>query len=138
MLQRLDRKSKYVFPGRRGGKLRSDRFLKPFRRNVIEPLSARFPSKPGKKGFKDGVAHSFRHYFCSRCANSGVPELVVMEWLGHSESAMVRHYYHLNDQVADLHMSKVNFLEADDGRSIIGTKVINSEEPAHNQRKREA
>ena len=113
VLRRRDRKTQYVFPGKRGAKLRSDRFLKPFRKHVIGPLSSQFPSKPDEKGFADGVAHSFRHYFCSQCANSGVPEMMVMNWLGHSDSNMVRHYYSLKDEVANAHMSKVNFLGSD-------------------------
>ena len=47
-----------------------------------------------------GGLHSFRHYSCSVSANSGVPELVVMRWLGHRNSDMVKRYYHLHDQDA--------------------------------------
>ena len=137
VLQRLDKTTKHVFPGKRGAKLRSDRFLRPFRKNVLAPLADQFPSKPGEKGFVDGVAHSFRRYFCSQCANDGVPELVVMRWLGHSDSKMVRHYYSLKDKVAAQHMSKVNFLGTNEGRSTGGSKVTNSEEPAQDQRERE-
>ena len=61
-------------------------------------------------GFKDGRLHSCRHYFCSTCANNGVPEQVLMEWLGHQSSAMVRHYYHLHDEEAQRQMQKLKFL----------------------------
>ncbi len=60
---------------------------------VIEPLLGRFPSVEGEQGFADGRLHSFRHYFASMCALN--PQLT-MHWLGHQDSAMVRHYFHLH------------------------------------------
>ena len=41
--------------------------------------------------------HSFRHSFCSFCANAGVPLDIVAEIVGHGNPAMTRHYAHLND-----------------------------------------
>ena len=38
--------------------------------------------------------------------NVCVPQQTVMPWLGHADSAMVRHYYHLHDTEARLHMSR--------------------------------
>ena len=68
-------------------------------REVINKLSHRFSKKfTGQRSFEDGRLHSLRHYFCSVCANTGIPERIVMEWLGHADSEMVRHYYHLNDE----------------------------------------
>jgi hypothetical protein len=32
-----------------------------------------------------------------------------MEWLGHHDSAMVRHYYHLRNPEAQAQMSKLDF-----------------------------
>jgi integrase len=85
-------------------------------REVLEPLAHRFP-RTGHKGFRDGRLHSFRHYFCSTCANSGVPERMVMEWLGHVDSEMVRHYYHLHDAEARQRMAGLDFLGGAGGRS---------------------
>ena len=42
-------------------------------------------------------------------ANSGVPEQVLMIWLGHRESKMVRHYYHLHEEEAQRQMAKIKF-----------------------------
>ncbi|MEO0630786.1 MAG: tyrosine-type recombinase/integrase, partial [Planctomycetota bacterium] len=42
--------------------------------------------------------HSLRHYFCSMCANKGVPVFTTQKWLGHASSDMVWHYYTLSDQ----------------------------------------
>ena len=33
-----------------------------------------------------------------------------MEWLGHADSATVRHYYHLHDDEAQRQMSLLDFL----------------------------
>jgi integrase len=79
-------------------------------RDVLTPLREQFMTEGGPAGFAAGRLHSFRHYFCSTCANSGVPEQVVMEWLGHRESAMVRHYYHLHDDEAQRQMKRLNSL----------------------------
>jgi hypothetical protein len=37
----------------------------------------------------------------------GIPEQTVMLWLGHRDSKMVRHYYHLHDDDAQRQMSKL-------------------------------
>ena len=79
-------------------------------REVIEPLTERFPSANDEKGFRDGRLHSFRHHFCSVCANRRVPERMVMTWLGHSDSEMVRIYYHAHDEVARQQMAGLDFL----------------------------
>lgn len=78
-------------------------------RHVLTPLASRFPAIEGERGFADGRPHSFRHYFCSVCSNSGVSENAVMRWLGHKDSQMVRHYYHLHDAEAQRQMGSVKF-----------------------------
>lgn len=57
-----------------------------------------------------GRLHSFRHYFCSTFAISGVPERMVMDWLGHADSEMIRHYYRLHDEDAKQRMNGLDFL----------------------------
>ena len=42
---------------------------------------------------------------------------MVMAWLGHSDSEMVRHYYHLNDTEAKRRMNNIDFLGDGLGRS---------------------
>jgi len=56
-----------------------------------------------------GRLHSFRHFFCSRYAQSGVPEQVVVSWLGHSSSQMVRHCFHLHDEESQRQMQRISF-----------------------------
>jgi integrase len=99
-----------LFHGPRGGRLKPDTVRQVLIREVLTPLRDRFPTPKGAVGFADGRLHSFRHFFCSTCANNGVPEQVVMSWLGHRDSAMVRHYYHLHDDEAQRQMRRLDFL----------------------------
>jgi integrase len=87
--------------------LRPRNVLTQFQNDVITTLAGEFPSDEDDIGFKDGTLRSFRHFFCSWCANNGVPERVVMRWLGHKDSAMVRRYYHLNDEESQRQMGKL-------------------------------
>ncbi|MBL9163312.1 MAG: tyrosine-type recombinase/integrase [Planctomycetaceae bacterium] len=96
-----------VFKAAKGGALHDGNLRKIFVEQVLAPLAGRFPTPPGEIGFANGRLHSFRHYFCSWCANRSVPEQAVMDWLGHRDSAMVRHYYHLHDPQAQQQMLKL-------------------------------
>ena len=111
ILQSIPRHSDgYVFHGPLDGRLSPDIARRTLIRDVLSGLKTKFPSGDDEVGFKDGRLHSFRHYFCSVCANSNVPEQVVMNWLGHRDSQMVRHYYHLHDDEAQRQMLRVQFL----------------------------
>jgi integrase len=107
-----------VFHGPRGGRLKPDTVRQILIRDVLVDLGARFPSPQGQVEFSAGRLHSFRHYFCSTCANGRVPEQVVMEWLGHRDSKMVRHYYHLHNDEAQRQMRRLDFL-GDAGGSVV-------------------
>ena len=111
VLEALERsKDGLVFHGPRGGVLSPDITRRTLIRDVLAPLAKRYPTPQGEIGFAHGRLHSFRHFFCSTCANSGLPEQVVMQWLGHQNSNMVRHYYHLHDDEAQRQMQKLNFV----------------------------
>ena len=47
----------------------------------------------------EATFHSLRHTFVSLAANAGVPLPVVQAIVGHSSTAMTRHYYHENEDV---------------------------------------
>jgi integrase len=96
-----------VFHGPLGGKIKADTVRRILVRDVLTPLAGQFPSEPGEPGFVDGRLHSFRHYFCSNCANRGVKERVLMSWLGHRSSRMVHRYYHLHDDESIRQMQQV-------------------------------
>jgi integrase len=102
----------FVFHGPKGGRLKPDTIRQTLVRSVLTALEEEFPPRDGELGFKDGRLHSFRHYFASTCANSGVPEQVVMRWLGHQDSRMVQGYYHLHDEVAQRQMERLSFVGA--------------------------
>lgn len=117
VLKALPKSGPFVFYGPRGGRLKPDTVRRILIRDVLTLLAKRFPTPEGEVGFADGRLHSFRHYFCSTCANNNIPEQMVMQWLGHQESDMVKHYYHLHDEEARRRMSGLNFLGKAGGAS---------------------
>ncbi len=52
-----------------------------------------------KTAAPDATFHSLRHTFVSFSANAGVPLPVVQSIVGHTSTAMTRHYYHENEEV---------------------------------------
>lgn len=98
-----------VFRGPRGGRLKPDTVRTILIRDVLTPLKEQFPVATGERGFEHGRPHSFRHYFCSTAVNGGTPMATLMEWLGHQDSAMVHHYYHLHDPESQHQLCKLDF-----------------------------
>jgi integrase len=117
VLERLSRMGPRVLLGPTQRALKSDYVRRKFVKYVVGPLAAQFPATPGKLGFADGRLHSFRHAFVSRCAAQNVAELIVMDWVGHADSSMVRWYFHLSDEEAQRQMRRLNFLGNARGRS---------------------
>ncbi|MEZ6126336.1 MAG: site-specific integrase [Planctomycetaceae bacterium] len=99
-----------IFHGPRGGKIKPDTVRQILIRDVLKPLAADFPTADDEVGFADGRLHSFRHYFCSVCAHQNVPEQLMMNWLGHRQSAMVKHYYHVDQEEAARRMSGLDLV----------------------------
>lgn len=117
VLAGLPHVDQYVFHGPRGGRLKPDTVRRAFVSEVIEPLADRFPAAEGERGFAAGRLHSFRHAFCSTCANRGVPIRIVMAWLGHKDSSMINTYYHLHDSESRRQMDELDFLGGAGGRA---------------------
>lgn len=92
-----------------GGKLKADTL----RNNLVDRILPAAERKLTEQGVTTGIMagrlHSCRHFFCSQCVEARRPEQVVMAWLGHQDSQMVRRYYHLKDAQAQEHMQKLNF-----------------------------
>jgi integrase len=107
----------YVFHGPRGGRLKPDTVRNILIRDVLKPLATKFPTPVGERGFAHGRLHSFRHFFCSWCACRGIAQNVVMRWLGHRDSKMVEHYFHLNNEEARLQMRRLSLSESIAGAS---------------------
>lgn len=124
VLQRLKHASDgFVFHGPLGGRIKPDTVRNILVRDVLTALKKEFPTSEGEAGFADGRLHSFRHYFCSRCATEGVPEQVVMAWLGHMDSKMVRHYFHLHDEEAQRQMKRLDFVGGNAAGDVAGSSV---------------
>lgn len=115
ILEKIERHSDgRVFHGARGGALKPDVVRVALVRDVLKPLAKQFPTRAGEPNLLSGRVHSFRHYFCSRCARAkdGPREQTLMEWLGHRDSAMIRHYFHLYDDDAQRQMSRLQAVNA--------------------------
>lgn len=108
--RRVDR-GQHLFRGPRGGKIKPDTVRNVLIRDVLKPLTKDRPVVDGEKSLRDGRLHSFRHFFCSECANDGVPIQTLMEWLGHADSDMVRHYYSLSDEFSQKAINRLKFGE---------------------------
>lgn len=131
VLRDLPRIDGRVFHGPRGGRLKPDTVRRTLIDEVITPLQDQFPSPDDEQDFRHGRLHSFRHYFASTCAISGVPERVVMEWLGHADSAMYRHYVHVHDRESGRQMQRLNPL------GITGNRLAGIVEAAVNHQQQE-
>ena len=112
LLKSLQRKSGQILTGPRGGRLRNDVFGDTLRDQVIPKVI----EVCGDDDLARLTAHGFRHYFVSRCANGGVPQLSVMNWLGHSTPRMTNYYYHSNDAASLQHMRQLEAAEDSDHR----------------------
>ena len=99
-----------VFHGPLGGLLKPDTVRINFKDKVLPHVVKSLRSRKINTQADSGRLHSFRHYFCSECANGNVPMQMVMDWLGHQDSRMVRYYYHLADQRAQDEMKRLTFV----------------------------
>lgn len=68
--------------------------------------------KGRKKATPDATFHSLRHTFVSFAANAGVPLPVVQSIVGHSSTAMTRHYYHENEDALKRAVAAIPALDA--------------------------
>lgn len=100
-----------VFHGPHGGKIKPDTVRNVLIRDVLTPLAAKFPATAEGPGILAGRVHGFRHYFCSMSADRNVAEQVLMSWLGHRESEMIRHYYHLRNSESKRQMGLLPSLD---------------------------
>lgn len=73
----------------------------------------------------EATFHSLRHTFVSLAANAGVPLPVVQSIVGHSSTAMTRHYYHENEEVLRQAVAAIPSLDDLKG-SKSGSKPSNS------------
>jgi len=105
-----------VFHGPLGGALKADTVRNNLIDGVLPHVGRDLRGRGVETRVDKGRLHSFRHYFCSECANNSVPMQMVMDWLGHQDSRMVRYYYHLTDKRSQEEMARLRFVGGDGGQ----------------------
>ena len=74
----------------------------------------------------------------SACDNAGAPQALLMAWLGHQDSAMVRHYYHLQNAESQQHMTRLSFTGKGDHDVVVDPLPESMETPPGGRSAREA
>jgi integrase len=87
-----------VFLSPRGKRLDPDRFLAAFKRDLRNPLAARFPTGADGASFRDGVLHSFRHFAADRARRQGMPEEIRLQMFGHRDRETHKVYQHITSK----------------------------------------
>jgi site-specific recombinase XerD len=80
--------------------------------------------------------HAFRHFFASYCAQQNMSYKYVLEWMGHSSSAILDMYFTMNDRQAQAAMNGLSFLsDKTENRTIVGQSPQHSgmSLPQHSQ-----
>lgn len=113
-----------VFHGPLGRLLKPDVVRSNLKGKVLTAVAKAFRARDVETGIEHGRLHSFRHYFCSECANKNVPMQMVMDWLGHQDSRMARYYYHLADQRAQDEMKRLTFVNTQPVKATSGSTVM--------------
>ena len=89
----------------------------------------------------EATFHSLRHTFVSLAANAGVPLTVVQSIVGHSSTAMTRHYYHENEEVLRQAVAAIPTIGSLSTRSICSARLStapatpNSQLTTHNSKR---
>ena len=69
--------------------------------------------------------HTFRHFFASYCAQQNLSYKYILEWMGHSSSAILDMYFTMNDRQAQVAMNSLSFtIEKVENRTVIGQSGI--------------
>ena len=74
--------------------------------------------------------HTFRHFFASYCAQQNLSYKYVLEWMGHSSSAILDMYFTMNDRASQVAMNSLSFNSEERGnRTILGQSGAHSQKP---------
>jgi len=88
-------------------------FLMPNGKPVDDKKLRRYlKSLCGQRGFAcpwQYKLHTFRHFFASYCAQQNLSYKYVLEWMGHSSSAILDLYFTMNDRHAQAAMNSMSF-----------------------------
>ena len=72
----------------------------------------------------EATFHSLRHTFVSLAANAGVPLPIVASIVGHSSTAMTRHYYHENEEMLRQAVAAIPSLDDLKGGKLVGKASV--------------
>ena len=100
ILQRLSGKSELVFLMPDNRKVSSKK-LRAYLKNLCRQCGFHNPQQ-----YK---LHTFRHFFASYCAQQNLSFKYVLEWMGHSSSAILDMYFTMNDRHALAAMNSMSF-----------------------------
>jgi integrase/recombinase XerD len=66
--------------------------------------------------------HTFRHFFASYCAQQNLSYKYVLEWMGHSSSAILDMYFTMNDRHSQNAMNSLSFSSGENmkNRTVLG------------------
>jgi site-specific recombinase XerD len=66
--------------------------------------------------------HTFRHFFASYCAQQNLSYKYVLEWMGHSSSAILDMYFTMNDRHSQNAMNSLSFSSSEnaENRTVVG------------------
>ena len=75
--------------------------------------------------------HTFRHFFASYCAQQNMSYKYVLEWMGHSSSAILDMYFTMNDRHSQNAMNSLSFSSSEnaENRTVLGQSGINFPKP---------
>jgi integrase/recombinase XerD len=100
LLQSLPRRCELVFLMPDGKKV-SPKKLRRYLKNLCRQCGFQNPWQ-----YK---LHTFRHFFASYCAQRNLSHKYVLEWMGHSSSAILDMYFTMNDRHAQAAMNSMSF-----------------------------
>lgn len=109
ILRCLPRKSDLVFLMPNDGKV-SPKKLRAYLKNLCRQCGFQNPQQ-----YK---LHTFRHFFASYCAQQNLSYKYVLEWMGHSSSAILDMYFTMNDRHA---LAAMNSMSFESGKAESGT-----------------
>lgn len=112
VFQSLQRESELVFP-MPDGRLVSPKKLRAYLKSLCKQCGFENP--------RQYKLHTFRHFFASYCAQQNLSYKYILEWMGHSSSAILDMYFTMNGRQAHRAMNSLSFnSEKLENRTVIG------------------
>jgi len=121
VLRSLQRESELVFLMPGGRQVSAKKF-----RRYLKALCRQC----GFENPKQYKLHTFRYFFSSYCAQQNLSFKYVLEWMGHSSSAILDRYFTMNDRHAHIAMNSLSFSSEKPGnKTVIGQSGPHFQKP---------